>query len=51
MGKIMNSPKGVKPGVPERASTPAPHAVPTTIHPKQPESKPFSICDTAVSNL
>ena len=51
MGEIMNSPKGVKPGVPERASTPTPHAAPATIHAKQPESKPFDTCDTDVSNL
>ena len=32
MGKIMNSPKGMKSGVPERVSIPCPTSLPRTSH-------------------
>ena len=36
MGEIMNSPKGVKSGVPERVSISCPHMAPVTIDTKYP---------------
>ena len=34
MAEIMNSPNGVKPGVPERVSISCPQVAPVTIYPK-----------------
>ena len=34
MGEIMNSPKGVKSGVPERVGISGPHVAPVTIYTK-----------------
>ena len=60
MGKIMNSPNGVKPGILEKVSIPCPTCgtrhdlrkqTLETSHMSQLMSKLFNICDTDVSNL
>ena len=49
MGEIMNSPQGVKSGVPERVSIFCPHVVTvTTPYMSQLVNKPLNICDTEV---